>query len=265
MPGRTLVISNPPHGVVDTFKAAPVLGLIPVEVNLKVHYPIPEIWLAEEDPAVAQQAAAVLRDAKAHVVTTGSDALAAVPAQRVIRSFAFGETGMTVTLRNGKAEIPYAYPTLAVHCVPQPPPGGTGAPPLQVDGDGTVVSEASPFLDLYLRSQTGVVRLALYAELLDFSGLGERMVSSHARNMAQLMEAFKERFTAVHLDARLVNMQLRRRLGVGTPATRENTRRGFSYASPGLHDLLNVVAPELVGVGQSDLSSRLVYLTAVKS
>lgn len=263
MATRTLVISNPPHGVVDTHAAAPVLGLIPVELNLKVHYPIPEIWLAEEDAAKGEGAAALLREAGASVVVVSSDSLVSVPAQRLIQSFAFGEKTLAVALKKGKAEIPYGYAMIVVHCVPQLPAGAKGAPPIQVDGDGTCVSEASAFLDLYLESGKGVVRLALFSELADFSGLGARRVPSHARNMAQLMASLEERFVGLHVDHRLVNMQLRRRTGVVTPAARENTRKGFSFASPGLHELLQAIAPSWVDIGQSDLSSRLVYLTTL--
>ncbi len=261
MPRRILVISNPPHGAVDVHVCAPVLGLIPAELNLKVHYAVPEIWLAEEDAEEALRAAEVLSEANARVVPVGSDALVAVPGQRLIREFTFGPTALSVTLREGRVEIPYAHPMLLVHCVPQPPPGGTGAPPIQVDPDGTTVSEASAFLDFYLRAKTGLVRLALYSELVDFSGLAERETSSHARNMALILDDIRERFVGVHVDGRLEKMQLRRRSGVGTPAPRENTRKGFSFASPGLHELLQAVAPSLLDIGQSELSSRLAYLT----
>lgn len=250
MASRTLVISNPPHGTVNPQKAAPVLGLIPVETNLKVHYRIPEIWLAEEDPEAGIRGAEHLTEAGARVVVTSSDVLAAVPNQRRIHKFAFGQAGLRVLVGQGGAEIPYEHPIIGVHCVPRLPTGGGDSP-----------DDGAAFLDLYLKSATGLTRLSLYTDLVDYSGLGDARVASHSRNMAQFMERLTERFTALRLDTRLVNMQLRRRLGSAPSTVQANKRRGYSFATPGLDALLKDVAPGLADIGQSDWSSRLVYLT----
>jgi hypothetical protein len=56
-------------------------------------------------------------------------------------------------------------------------------------------------------------------------------------------------------------MQLRRRPGFGTLPQYKDARKGFSYASPGLGTLLEQLSPMLKEMSQSELSSRLVFLT----
>ncbi len=262
MPSYTLIVSNPPHGEVDLHGAAQVLGLIPVEANLKVRYSIPEIWIAEADPAKAETAAGQLREAGANVVTARSEELVAVPSQRLVHGFSFGKNGLAVALKAGNANIPYHHPMIAIHCTPRVPEGGTGGPPWFPEGpSGPSVSDGSTFLDLYLPSKSGIVRLAVYQEVADFTGLGDRKVASQAQNMVRFVQELEKRFTKVRADHRLLNMQLRRRPSAGTPPNVENTRRGFSYASPGFFQLIGAIAPALKGISQSELSSRLAFLT----
>ena len=252
MTSRTLVISNPPHERVDLQKAAPVLGLIPVEFNLKSHYPIPEIWVAEGDPEAGIHAAEALTEAGARVVLVSSDALAAIPEQLGVHKFAFGDAGLRVLLSDGPAEIPYDHPVTGVYCVPRASTGGPG---------GSSGSDTAAFLDLYLAGAGGLTRLCFSAERVDFAGLGADRVPSHAQNMARLVARIEEAFTALRLDRRLVNMQIRRRTGAGAPAAGECDRRGYSFASAGYDALLQAVAPDLMEVKQPDWSSRLVFLT----
>lgn len=262
MEGDVLVISNPPHGTVDARRAAPLLGLIPAEVNLKAHYHVPEIWLAGTDRAGMEEAAGALRDAGLNVVVVAADDLRAVPDQKLVRSFAFGEAGLCLTLDEQGVEARYDHPIIAVTCTPRPPEGGVGGVlPAPVTGERAGISEVSPFLDLYALRQAGVLRVAVYPEIVDFSGLGPHIAPSHAGNMLHFVQEFEKRFTRVRFDRRLMNMQLRRRPGVAVPAVREDTRRGYSYASRGLLELLEAVAPELRDISQAELSSRLAYLT----
>jgi hypothetical protein len=46
-----------------------------------------------------------------------------------------------------------------------------------------------------------------------------------------------------------------------TPRTALEQRKGFSFASRGLSQLLDTIAPDLQDTGHADFSSRLVYLT----
>ena len=45
---RQLLISNPPHGDVDTLGAASHFGLAAAEVGMKANYGLPEVWFAGE-------------------------------------------------------------------------------------------------------------------------------------------------------------------------------------------------------------------------
>jgi hypothetical protein len=60
------------------------------------------------------------------------------------------------------------------------------------------------------------------------------------------------------VDERLVNMQVRRRVGAPPPGM---VRRGFSYATTSLNELLESLAPGLSEIEHEDLASRLAFLT----
>ena len=254
----TLLISNPPQPMVDAQVTASVLGLLPVDANLKARYSVPEIWLAEKDRAVIDDAASRLRAAGMSVVVLAGEQLVAVPSQLIVTSFTFEEKRLALRLPTANVNVAYDHPIVIVPCTPRPAEGPM--PPLRTIA-GVQVSDSSSFVDIYVKARHDWIRLAVYAELVDYAGLGEQKTASHARNLLLVCQMLQRRFVNAHYDDRIVNMQLRRRIGYGTPPQLKDARKGFSFASPGLDALLSALSPALQDVGQADFSSRLSFLT----
>ena len=259
MPAYTLVISNPPHRIVDARRVAPLLGLIPIEVTLKANYTVPEIWLADTDDEGMRAAAAELTAAGVNAVVTTSDRFLAIPAQQLVREFELGPDRFVVHLSGAWVEIPYDVAALSVVSTPRPPEEGPGAVGT-TNIAGVQISELSPFVDLYVMSGDGGARVTVHADVADFKGLGARKAPVKALNVMQLGQQLEKHLTNARHDRRLVNMQLRRKYRTSTPALKE-TRRGYSFASRGLTELLEAISPSQTDLSQAEFSSRLVYLT----
>ncbi|MGQ0814292.1 MAG: hypothetical protein ACT4O1_07480 [Gemmatimonadota bacterium] len=257
MASQVLLVSNPPHPRVDAQVAASVFGLLPADANLKVRYSVPEIWLADTDASVVEQAATRLRAGGMRCVIVRGEDLLAVPSPLLVPSFALCEQSVTLVVGDQRIEIAHDHSPIIVSSTPRP---AEGAPPSlrTTIAPGVEVRELCPFVHFYL---AGGLRLAVYAELVDFAGLGDQMGSSQSGNMARFGQLLQQRLTHARFDNRLLNMQLRRRLAHGVPPTLRESRKGYSFASPGLDALLEAIAPELLSISQSELSSRLAYLT----
>jgi len=264
----SLVLSNPPHGVVDVHRAALPLGLPPAEAGLKVHHPVPEIWLVDQDRTAAEAATQELRAAGLRVTPMPADALRDSPPPAAVRSFRFEATGLTLTLDDGVVTLRSGERFTAVFC-----------PPRQADGSepgrsvGTPLSEAlrptgEPtltlgFLDLYQTSEGRLRRDAVVQGVTEFSGLGASMLPSAVGNLIKFAAELEARPPHAHVDRRLSLLQARRRTTVqAMPSRAGPARQGFTYGTPALTALLASLRPELRDVSELDLSSRLVYLTS---
>jgi hypothetical protein len=272
-----LVVSNPPQAAVKAEEAARQLGLTPEQFRAKAAYVVPEIWFAHPDRERSEDTARALEAAGCRVAVTWSDTLVGFPARQRVRGFSFGDTALVVQLDGSEVAIPYDEPVVAVFCRPreQPPdlvqtgrPRRTsqmltyreslleaapviGAPR---EGDASV-----PYLDLFIANGGGAARrFTVLQNAVSFSGLG-RVQPRAATNMEALVGSCTDRFARATFDRRLVGMRLRHR-GNARPAGAEH-RRGFSYASPGLHALLMAVGQHLEGISQPELATRLAFLT----
>jgi hypothetical protein len=246
-PTQTLVISNPPHGLVDAKRAAPQLDLLPVELVLKAHYPIPEIWLARDDAATAEQAATALREAGLGVAVAPAPALGGLPPQARVETFAFGPDGLTLALDERDVVLPYDLPVVVVACSPRdaaPEPEGTGA--------------WGVFADVYADAAGGTVRCGISATATDFASLSGTNLAGPAGRLARLLQECEGRFKRLVVDRRLMHLQLRRKQLPPPPGVQ---RKGFAFGTPALNTLLQQIAPADAGMSQCELSSRLVYLT----
>ncbi len=293
MENPTLIISNPPHEDLDPALAAPCFGLSPAEVRMKANYPIPEVWLTDSEGATVDPAADILRTAGLNIISVPGQDLAEIPHQTVVESFAFTDAGLTLNLGDSQVNLSHDEKLLAVFCQPRPGAGessGVAANPLteglrqrrsgvfmardSLTGFGTSSRASlsggeaedveSPFLDIYVpgeSSSTRPLRLALVQDRVDFSGLGDLQLPRAADNMVMFVAELEDKFPAARLDRRLVGMQPRSRamLSKRTPVTGE--RKGFSFATAALSQLLESLSPDLKGVNQFDLASRLAYLT----
>lgn len=248
----TLVVSNPPHGPIDAKRAAAVLDLLPAEVGLKAHYPIPEIWVARETTADAEAAANELNDAGCHVAVSRGEELRDLPRQTVMQGASFTDGGLLAELEDGEVLWPYGLPLVAVICTPKF--AGAGSRVGSVDGSGA----RGAFVDFYGAPDGTFRRLGVSEDATDLSALeGAALVGPHARFMRFIGQC-EARFSRDHLDRRLTHLQLRQRQ-IGAPTRTD--RHGFSFATRSLADLLGAISPELRNASQCELCSRLAYLT----
>lgn len=249
----TLVVSNPPHGLVDAKRVAAVLDLVPAEVGLKARYPIPEIWLARENAADAEAAARELDAAGCHVALRRGEELRDLPAQRLMQGALFTDTGLLAELENGEVLWPYGLRLVAVVCTPRVEGAGT-ARVGSVDGGGA----RGAFVDFYGAPEGTLQRLGVSEDDTDLSALeGAALVGPHARFMRFIAQC-EAHFGRDPLDRRLTHLLLRRRQS-GAPTRTD--RKGYSFATRELTDLLGTISPELKNASQCELCSRLAYLT----
>ncbi len=253
MQNYTLVVSNPPHGrEVDLAKAAVCLGLPPTNFRMKSLFHLPEVWLVGTDRGKVEAAAQTLQDAGLSVVVVTGAEFHKVPPQGRVQSFTFGDEHFVADLRDGKVELPYDDPVLAVVHTPS--------------SEAAITSNADDsnrtFLDLYLLRGPGVQRISVLKDVVDFAGLGDMQLPSAADNMSKFMTEWETRFTGTTVVRTLMNLPPRRTVSLADLTVVEEQRKGYSYGSRGLLELLDILAPDLGSVGLADFLSRLVYLTS---
>ena len=286
---QTLIVSNPPQEDPDLISAAPHFGLSAAEIRMKANYPVPEIWLADADAAKMEATATELRNAALSVVAVRGEDLAAVPAALPVKSFAFADAGLTAQLEDSEVHLAFDAPLTAVFCQPramvsdemarstdslteglvQRRSGMFMARDSLVGFSGTRVSSAepeaddtpSPFLDVYVARDDELQRISFAEDTVDFSGLGELALPRASDNMVMFVAEFEDRFPAVGVDRRLVGMQPRMRQMVHRHAELHGERKGFSFATQALSQLLDSISGDLKDLNQFELASRLAYLT----
>ena len=87
------------------------------------------------------------------------------------------------------------------------------------------------------------------------------MLAQASDNMVMLVAECDDRFCETEFDRRAVNMHPRKRLVVGRGMPEDPDRKGFSFATTALSNLLESIAPELQNLNQFELASRLCFLT----
>jgi hypothetical protein len=115
-------------------------------------------------------------------------------------------------------------------------------------------------LDLYFRGDEGLRRISIAQGVADLSGLGDATSLRASDRMDSCVAECERRLANLVLDKRLVNVRPRRRLTVGGGGPGAVDRKGFSFGTVGLQELLASVSPELVHITQFELGSRISYL-----
>lgn len=270
-----LLISNPPHGDAAAAEVASYFGLTAAEVQMKANYGIPEIWFSDDgEDKLLDIAAGLEAGGLSTVLVAGSD-LVDVPEQSLAGSFAFADEGMQGECDDSSWTLPYDAPIVAVFSRPRVVLQDVRAParstpslrrdPLLSMGRGgsarssTGAEEdqlgASTSLDIYAASDNGLRRISIVQEITSSS-------LPHGRStMENLVAECESRFENGYVDRRLVDMMLRGAKNVVTWDDFEAARSGFSYATQSLAQLLGSLSPALKDLSQTDLSSRLAYLT----
>lgn len=264
-PTQTLILSNPPHGLVDAKRAAPLLELLPVELVLKTHYPIPEIWQLKDDDAAAAGAVDALRGAGLAVKAVPAASLGALPPQTAVEAFTFADDGLHLVLDEQDLVVPYDLPIIVVACSPRDG-GEEGARPVgerssvamrpRVEGDGS--GAWGIFADIYADAGGTIVRCGVSAVNTDFASLAGTNLAGPAGRLGRFLQECESHFRRLVVDRRLMHLQLRRRNLPPPPGVQ---RKGFAFGTPALAALLDRIAPLSPAMTQCELSSRLVFLT----
>lgn len=244
MTNPTLVISNPPHAEkLGLASAASLLELSADELRLKAQYQVPEIWIAEPTPERAKGYARALALAGFSVVLVRSEPLVAVPAGSPVTGFRFDDAGIEFDVAEGPTRLGYQERFLAVWCN---------------DRDGQV----PPRCDFYARPGGRVQRFTVEQGSTSMRGLldAERRIGV-VGNLQTFLSTCEQRFPHLTVDRRLQNMRLRKRVNLLSDLVEK--RRGYSFATSHLEDLLESLEPGASQMSQPELSSRLVFLTYV--
>lgn len=209
---------------------------------MKANYRVPEIWMALDTPDHATEAAGVLRAAGLSVVTCPSDAVTASPSRVPVSAFALDGDGLRLATAAGDPTLGYdAFWLIA----------------FTPKGDATGVPHG--FADAFVIDPPR--RYGIVAGSTDFAGLGSEHSPSALGNLTRFVQECDRRMPAGRVDHRLLHMHLRQpRLSRAVPAS-GCQRKGYSYASSGLENLLEQLDPEMVSIGQPELSVRLAYAT----
>lgn len=293
MENPTLIVSNPPHDDIDPALAAPCFGLSPAEVRMKANYPIPEVWLTDGEGANVGPTADILRTAGLNIVSVPGQDLAEIPQQTMVKSFAFTDAGLTLNLEDSQVDLSHDEKLIAVFCQPRAAAGessgvsanplteglrqrrsgvfmardslmGFGAGPRASLSGGEAESAESPFFDIYVPGESPSARprrVSLVQDQVDFSGLGDLKLPRAGDNMVMFVAEFEDKFSEARVDRRLVGMQPRSRAMVSKRTPISGERKGFSFATAALSQLLESLSPDLKAINQFDLASRLAYLT----
>ena len=272
----SLVVSNPPHTEVDAVKAAAVLQLAPAEARIKANYPAPEIWLAAPNRDQLTAAADLLGEAGLRTAILRATDLVGVPTQLRATRFERTDTHLSVTVDGDVFDIPFDQPGQLIYCKPPDQPGAGRTKSTTASWVGKPSSsamlgalsashrmEAEPdesdlaFLDLFTPVGGATRRISFVEGVVD---LGTRDPHQIRTRLAALAKDCERRFAGMTCDRRMENLRVRRRTMVSTLDEMADRRKLLSYGSRALHVLLESVSPDLVGVTQSELCSRLSYL-----
>ncbi len=278
-----LIVSDPPHGDVDYVQALPCFRLTQAEVKMKANYGLPEIWFAGKDRDAMVPTFDTLRDAGMGVIFLSAADLRSVPARTEASAVEVSDTGLEVTADGGAHTIPYESRVLVVHCEPKRERAaaarsstGTAMGRLSHSGltpdtlvgrgqrgrsrdrgDETASEDFMGFVDVFVVEGAATRRFSFAEGRTDLSKLTG---SSPREQLTELVTACESRFTACACDRRLVGMTVRRRVLVGEYPDDER-RKGFSFATRALSQLLEAISPDLKRVTDTEHATRLAFLT----
>jgi hypothetical protein len=254
MNASTLVVSNPPHGEVNLEAAAQLLGLDVFAMRLKAKFAAPEI-LGASGRDEATQLASALRTTGLEVTTLPSAVLAELPWPDPASHMAFDDSSFRATIGGRAVEIAYDTEVVCVFC--QPPVTFSQARPIDLgqaiaSGHGPTIADAMQergFIDLYFMEEGAPRRVSVVPQTFGIEA-------------EDVLSEFGRRGKALRLDRRLVGVRPRARSThreKGAVAPETVGRRGYSFGTLALSDLLGSIAPELREAPQFELGSRMAF------
>lgn len=132
--------------------------------------------------------------------------------------------------------------------------GGAAAGPGQPD------PEHVAFVDLYVPGRKHTDRYSFVEGTTAFPGRTDATGGSAVEQLASLAAECEKRFSHAVFDRRGEGMRIRCRLLVGE-YPHDERRKGYSFATRALSQLLERISPDLKRATEPELASRLVFLT----
>lgn len=261
-----LVVTDPPHGMVDHQAVADVLGLDHADASPKIRFGAPEIMRASE-PARALPFAHLLSDAGLKVVVVDGHELSRVPWPAPVSSVTFTPHGLTGRFQDEDFLVRYDEAVIAVLC--RPPAGYTRpqTPDLGSSSRGLQIAEAidgMAVLDLYVERGGDLVRVTLAQGVLDPDGFGTLRRGSPADSMKAVVDECSRRFRRLWLDARLDGVRPRRRFLPGEAGFDADLRKHYSFGTLLLRHALGSISEDLKDLPHYEFGSRLACAVARK-
>ena len=257
MTNPTLVVSDPPHDEVDLEAVAELLRLDVFAAGLKAGFTAPEVFgAAGSDGAV--QLAVALRKTGLRVTILPGASLVGLPWPDPVTFLAFDDACLRVAATGPPLEISYDTDALGVVC--EPPAGFRVERPLDLEqamasGHPHALVEALKgrgFVDLYFLRAQELRRVTIVPETF-------RM------QVGDVLRELERRFTALRLDRRLQGVRPRARFVRPDPDDEDATpppgsrRRGYSFGTERLADVLEAIEPDLATMSQYEIGSRTAY------
>lgn len=278
-----LIISNPDHDPTDHEEAARLLGFATETFEGKARYGVPEIWFAGA-PLPTDETAQALIARGFRIAVVGSGKLARVPNSQLVRSFSFGEAAITMEIEGDGEPVELPYQTHVAIVVGRPHesavatlkarrssrPSWSGLPTVDElvrgQSQGSLPGSSpedsyQPFVDLYAATSDGIQRFSAMLGMVRFHGLGKKVQIRATENLDVYADELESHFPKSRTDRRLVDLVLRE----PNPPRPDERRTGYSFATPRLKELLQSIDPHLAALPQTDLASRLVFLTLTRN
>lgn len=280
-----LLLSNPPHGDIDFDTAGPSLGLTRAELGMKANYQLPEIWFAGKNREAMTSIVRTLGDAGLNVVLISGEALRGLPAPTGVSEFAFTDDGLDLTIEGATRTLPYQTRLIGVLCRPRKDAESASRPSRstamgrlshtsltpdalvgRAEGGSTAGGQRKPdmeqaaFVDLYVAPGEQAHRFSFVEGNTVFPQRADAPGASAVDELASLTAECEKRFSHSVFDRRGDGMRIRRRVLVGEYPYDER-RKGFSFATRALSQLLEWISQDLKLATETELASRLVFLT----
>lgn len=257
-----LIAADPPQADVHTGVVAQTLRLDPADVESKLRFRAPEVFMAGSQEECAE-AAKALRYAGLRFRVVDGRRLAAVPWPSVALSFVLGADGLIADTPEGVVSVPWSTDVFGVLCrPPQAFRAPESTPVTEPPTIGPAVCEATQWgalLDLYVERDGRIHRLLVSESITDFGGLGPAASVPPRDAVAETARVCLERFDCLRLDTRFDDVRPRQRFRMGDESFDIDMRKAYSYGTLLLRQLLVSVSPELGDLTQFEFASRLVY------
>ena len=243
---------------------------------MKANYGLPEIWFTDEDEAKLQDIAAALEAGGLNTVLVAGSDLVEIPGQNPVESFAFTDEGLQLDRDDSEWTVAYDTPAIAVHGRPridiqERKAGRSVASQLSSWGRlrglrrpsspdaGLLELGALPFLDLYVPSDTGPLRISIVQEITGFSLLPENLphgLSAMQKSGGRVRESIRERIRRSPLGGHEASRITEGGDG-GSPRRASTDRILFRYPSPGRAARLLVPGSEGPPPGRPLIATRV--------